>query len=124
LVRPTAHGKLENGQVTFRCKDRKKKKSCLVTLPALEFLSRFLQHVLPRGFIKVRYYGFLHPKNRKLFERICWALGGDPSPKLAHPKQSSQGEESSKAKPLPCCPLCGHPMTLIETLHPQKRGPP
>jgi hypothetical protein len=34
----------------------------MMTLPALDFLRRFLQHVLPRGFQKVRYYGFLHPR--------------------------------------------------------------
>ncbi len=116
--------KLENSQVTFLCKDRKKKQTRPLTLPVLEFLSRFLQHVLPAGFVKVRYYGFLHPKNRKLFERILWALGGDPSPKLAQPVDSSPWKETSSSSSLHCCPQCGRAMTLIETLLPQKRGPP
>ena len=115
---------LEKGQVTFKCKDRKTKQTRLLTLPALQFISRFLQHVLPDGFVKVRYYGFLHPKNRQLFERVLWALSGDPSPKLAHPSESTQGEEVSNPTRTPACPQCGRAMILIETLLPQKRGPP
>jgi hypothetical protein len=116
--------KLKNGQITFQCKDRKTKQTRPLTLPVLQFLSRFLQHVLPDGFVKVRYYGFLHPKNRKIFETLLWALGGDPSPKLAHPSEASKDEETTMAAAAHCCPLCGRAMTLVETLLPQKRGPP
>ena len=52
-------GALADGKVTFRYRasDTGKLKTC--TLPAEEFIRRFLQHVLPKGFVKVRYYGFL-----------------------------------------------------------------
>jgi hypothetical protein len=115
--------KLEKGHVTFKCKDRKTKQPRLLTLPALQFLSRFLQHVLPDGFVKVRYYSFLHPKNRKLFETVLWALSGDSSPKLAHPSESSQGEETSSPSLTHGCPLGGRAMTLIETLLPKSEAP-
>jgi Putative transposase len=46
---------IENRQVTFRYHDNRSQKICRVTLPAMEFMRRFLQHVLPRGYSKVRY---------------------------------------------------------------------
>ncbi len=58
---------MEGGEVTFRYKKPEKLKKKWVsrwltmTLPVMEFLARFLQHVLPRGFHKVRYYGILSP---------------------------------------------------------------
>jgi hypothetical protein len=116
--------KLENEQVTFQHQDRNTNQIRLMTLPALPFLSRFLQHVLPEGFVKVRYYGFLHPKNRPIFETLLWALGGDPSHQLAQPQGTSGHQQATAASPSPCCPRCRRPMILVETLLPQKRGPP
>jgi len=63
---------LANGRVTFRVKDyadggRPK----TLTLPAVEFLRRFVQHVLPRGFVKIRHYGLL--ANRVREERLALA---------------------------------------------------
>ena len=51
--------KLADGKVMFRYRasDTGKLRTC--TLPAEEFIRRFLQHVLPKGFVKMRYYGFL-----------------------------------------------------------------
>ncbi len=114
---------LQNDQVVFQYQDRKTHQNRRVTLPALQFLARFLQHVLPEGFVKVRYYGFLHPKNRPTFQTLLWALVGDPS-QLAQPQEASGDEKPSQASPSHCCPRCGQPMTLVETLLPDKRGPP
>jgi hypothetical protein len=50
--------KLANGKVTFRYQDSDTGRTRLCTLKAEEFIRRFLQHVLPKGFVKVRYYGF------------------------------------------------------------------
>ncbi|MFC2172481.1 transposase [Acidobacteriota bacterium] len=44
------------------------------TVCAMEFIRRFLQHVLPKGFQKVRYYGFLHPSNRHKLKYIQYLL--------------------------------------------------
>lgn len=56
--------RIDNGQVTFRYRDNRSQQMRPVTLPALEFIGRFLQHVLPQGCAKVRHYG------------ICSSSGG------------------------------------------------
>jgi len=68
--------KIHDGKVTFRYKETKKQKNewtrkwQTMELPVFEFMRRFLQHVLPAGFHKVRYYGLLSPANRKLVQRL------------------------------------------------------
>ncbi len=114
---------LENHQVTFQVQDRKTHQNRRLTLPALQFLARFLQHVLPEGFVKVRYYGFLHPKNRPTFHTLLLVLGRDPSP-LATAEQTPGDAAATASSPSPGCPHCGQPMILVETLLPEKRGPP
>jgi hypothetical protein len=61
---------LADGHVTFRVKKRNSAGWKRLTLPAEGFIHRFLQHVLPRGFIKVRAYGFLSPSRRKGLPQI------------------------------------------------------
>jgi len=55
--------RMQDGTVTFRYKPRNKPWKTM-TLDALAFIPRFLQHVLPKGFQKVRAFGFLHPRAR------------------------------------------------------------
>src|SRR5262249_22409327 len=62
---------LEDGRVTFRYKDYADDQRCkTMTLTAEEFLRRFVPHVLPKGFVKVRHYGLLAPRDRD--ERLAW----------------------------------------------------
>ena len=69
--------KLENGEVTFRCKDPKTGKyNRTITLDVIEFIRRFLQHILPNGFYKIRYFGILSPACLPLMN-VCRALIGD-----------------------------------------------
>ena len=66
---------LEDGNVTFRWRDSahgNKKK--LMTLPVDEFLRRFLLHVLPRGFVRIRHFGFLANRRRASLLPICFQL--------------------------------------------------
>jgi hypothetical protein len=56
---------LKDGMVTFSVKNRKKKRTELITISAVEFIRRFLLHSLPKRFVKIRYYGFLANRNRK-----------------------------------------------------------
>jgi len=51
--------KVENRQIIFRYKKQKSSRWRTMSLEALEFIRRYLQHVLPTGFMKIRYYGFL-----------------------------------------------------------------
>ena len=57
--------KLENGMVFFTVKNRKKKRTETITITAVEFIRRFLLHSLPKGFVRIRHYGFLANRNRK-----------------------------------------------------------
>jgi len=56
--------KLENGMVTFTFKNRKKKRTETITITAVEFIRRFLLHSLPKGFVRIRHYGFMANRNR------------------------------------------------------------
>jgi hypothetical protein len=56
------------GRVTFTYRKKGSRRERTITVTAEEFLRRFLQHVLPRGFQKVRHYGFAHPRQRTDFE--------------------------------------------------------
>jgi len=86
----------------------------LCTLDALKFISRFLQHVLPKGFVKVRYYGLFASQNRKLLEKVKEQMGQI----LAPVKKIC----AKIVKPF-CCPKCGSPMLFMGEL-PHGRGPP
>ena len=55
---------IKNRQVTFSAKDRKKNGTVSITISAVEFVRRFLLHSLPRGFVRIRHYGFLANRNR------------------------------------------------------------
>jgi Putative transposase len=75
---------MDQTHVTFRWKDRSTDAWRSERLPGVEFLRRFLQHVLPQGFHKVRYYGLWHPSKRDQSDR-AWLLLV-----LATPDQTAQ----------------------------------
>jgi hypothetical protein len=61
---------IENNVIKFQYKDRHKKTWKTMTLDVMEFIRRFLQHVLPKGFTKIRHYGFLNPNSSFSIEKI------------------------------------------------------
>ena len=65
---------IDDGQVCFRYQNCGSRQWKTMTLPAVEFMHRFLQHVLPKGVHKVRYYGLLAPANRARLRRVQIAL--------------------------------------------------
>ena len=100
--------KLEQGQVSFEWKDyraRPGEQSKLMTLSADEFIRRFLQHSLPTGFQRIRYYGFLANCHRRDNLDCCRRLLNSPSstllPVFPTPQPSPQP---------PTCPQCGRPL--------------
>lgn len=106
----------ENGKVTFRWKDyahgNKKRK---MTLTADEFLRRFLLHVLPRGFVRIRHFGFLANRTRATLLPLCRRLLLE-TPHLRSPTVGS----ASAATVVWLCPKCAAPMIIIEKLTPQQ----
>jgi hypothetical protein len=103
---------LTGGAVTFRWKDyahgNKKRK---MTLTAEEFLRRFLLHVLPRGFVRIRHFGFLAAPRRRESIAICrQVLGQAPRP------QPPAQEGTAPAGTTWPCPCCGGPMIIVERL--------
>ena len=66
--------KLENGKVVFKWRDYRDGKEKVMSLDAFEFIRRFLLHVLPTGFFKVRYYGILASRNLKTKLKRCKTL--------------------------------------------------
>lgn len=105
-----------DGVVTFRYKDSETRQLRLCSLPAEEFLRRFLQHVLPPGFVKVRYYGFFAPRNRALLDSARSLLQRRyPAPRSIAPIVPRD------RRPPHICPTCLRPMTVIAIL---RRTPP
>jgi hypothetical protein len=103
-------------KVTFRWRDSAhKNKLRLLTLPADEFLRRFLLHVLPRGFVRIRHFGFLASRHRGALVPLCKQLLSTAAPPTPHPV-STHSDTRCQPPPIWTCPLCGGPMVLIERL--------
>jgi Putative transposase/Transposase zinc-binding domain len=101
----------DDGQrITFTYRDGPTRQTRTVSLPADVFLHRFLQHVLPRGFQRVRSFGFLSPAAKERWDRILALLDWQP-PAQTLPEPTSP----------PLCPGCHKPMILLGQL---PRPPP
>jgi hypothetical protein len=117
---------LEEGKVTFRWKDYiHGSRQRLMTLDAVEFIRRFLLHVLPRGLQRIRHYGFLANGVRHVQLRRCRQLL-QPSAVSSAPEEHVTANEKVAASPdrgAPVCPLCttGR-MLVVETLFPRRVG--
>lgn len=101
----------ENDQVAFRWKDYAHgNKKRTMTLSAHEFLRRFLLHVLPRSFVRIRFFGFLANRRRHRL-LLCQQL-------LSRPTLSTRERPSSPQPDCWRCPNCSTPMVLVERLSP------
>jgi hypothetical protein len=118
---------MDDTHVTFRWKDRDSDTWRTDRIPGVEFLRRFLQHVLPRGFHKVRYYGLWHHSKRDLASR-AWLLLilqnpiDSPVPMTmanllgvcAQPDEHEVLQDLTDVEQkTPCCPYCGSPRTTL-----------
>ena len=119
---------IDEGKVTFRYKDSRDACWKQMTLPADEFMRRFLQHVLPMGFHKVRYYGLWSPAHRRLLRQVQLRLGrGEPSPEQGGPEPDiGSGDDPTGLAPrLLTCPHCRIGALLWSARIPRRgRGPP
>jgi hypothetical protein len=114
---------VQNDRVTFRYRDGKTKQIRTCTLPVLTFIGRFLQHVLPKGVVKVRYYGLFSRRQRQLLAQIRQHL---------MPLMSSTGDAATAPPDTPApveallmsCPVCGQPMQAVVLRPVRSRSPP
>jgi hypothetical protein len=107
---------LQDGHVSFRWKDyTHADRPAVMTLQATEFIRRFLLHVLPRGFVKIRHFGFLANRGREDNLRLCRALLGPASSNIAgEPEVTQQPARAER------CPLCREGcLQPVEILLPQ-----
>jgi hypothetical protein len=130
---------MDQTHVTFRWKDRGANSWRIERLPGVEFLGRFLQHILPRGFHKVRYYGLWDPSKREQSARAWVLLILESSDKTVQPHSmvASLGEALSELMGLtdqlhdaadheaapPCCPHCGSCRTRLLGEYPRSGVP-
>jgi len=105
---------MEDGKVTFRWKDyahgAKKRK---MSLAAEEFIRRFLLHVLPKGFVRIRHYGWMANRCRRDSSALCRVLLGQegvPAAMLPAPTPA----------PFRRCPFCGGAVEVIEMIVPRE----
>jgi Putative transposase len=100
---------LHNGSVTFRWKDyAKQNQPALMTLDAAEFIRRFLLHVLPKGLVRIRHFGFLANRCRHQQLSLSRRLLDVALPVKSHgpnPADDSPAAEQ-KAQPILRCPVC------------------
>ena len=93
---------LENGQVTFQWRDSKDNNQIkAMTLDAVEFIRRFLLHILPSGFVKIRHFGFLSNRRRAAALNSCRAILPQPMAPTA-PILSERQQAAVERR----CPVC------------------
>jgi Putative transposase/Transposase zinc-binding domain len=111
-----------DGKVTFRWRDSAhNNEQKLLTLTVDSFLLRFLLHLLPKGFVRIRNFGFLTNRRRTTLLPLCFHLLGSP------PQTEEELSTAKDANHPRLCPKCGGPMIVIErltTAEIQLRSPP
>lgn len=119
LSEPRLLGYDAAGRIRLNCQDSATGRWQVVPLEVDEFLRRWCLHVLPKGLVRVRHYGFLSPAAKRKLARLHQILGTRPAPR-----------PPPLEPPAPACPCCGQPMTLLlviprppRWLRPS-RGPP
>jgi hypothetical protein len=93
-----------------------------MSLPVDEFLRRFLLHLLPPGFVRIRNFGFLANRQRATLLPLCFSLLKSSTERPAHAPQ-----QPTRTTVLPKCPHCGGTMHVVERLTPAQllaRSPP
>jgi hypothetical protein len=100
---------LKDGQVRFRWKDYARGgRQRTMTLSAIEFVRRFLMHILPSGFVRIRHYGILANRHRKgKLARCRELLNGAGLPESEDREPSEPPRFAALVTPTQVCPICG-----------------
>ena len=107
--------KIEDGKVFVHYRKTGSNRLRTLALDALEFIRRFLQHVLPTGFMKVRYYGFLSPGSKMPLEELRARIEMSFGFELAAP------EVEPEPPPQIVCRHCGHELVYRYSILPHQR---
>jgi hypothetical protein len=104
---------LQQGNVTFRWRDSAHaNKQRLLTLRLDEFLRRFLLHLLPRGFVRIRNFGFLANRQRATLLPLCFRLLQSAAPIST----ATTSPAARHPHALCSCPVCGGTVHVVERL--------
>lgn len=117
---------VEDGKVTFRYQNARTHQWRTMTLTVEEFIRRFLQHVLPRGVHKVRYYGLWAPSNKDKLQQIRQSLTTEDAGRALPSAEKSHGAVSPQAGSAPArCSFCQKGSLLfLRRVPAQQRSPP
>lgn len=122
---------LQDGIVAFRVRDNANPgKKRIERMPAQDFIGRFLQHVLPSGFKRIRHYGILASGHKQAQLARCRSALEMPAPNAAVIETVAAFFKRVMGRELACCPHCGQvAMRLVDVIAParpthQSRGPP
>jgi hypothetical protein len=95
-------------KVTFRwCDSAHKNEQRRMTLSLDEFLRRFLLHLLPDGYVRIRHFGFLANRRRATFLPLCFQISSAPPTEQDTPRTKDSSD-------LWLCPKCAGPMVVVE----------
>jgi hypothetical protein len=117
---------VQGGKVTFRYQNAKDHQWRTMTVTGEEFMRRFLQHVLPKGVHKVRYYGLWAPSNKAKLQDLREHLTADdaerPIPAADHANEATSPQADSHRRQ---CPLCQKgSLQFLRRIPAQQRPPP
>jgi len=120
---------LDERGVTFRYKDYRRSgpaRYCTMTLPPDEFIRRFLMHVLPKGFHRIRHYGLLASASCKANIARARQLMAAPMAEVEPPAVRDTADPDATTDHRPPCPCCGGRMIIVEVFArgAAPRGPP
>ena len=111
--------KVENRKVTFRYKKQKSSRWRTMTLEVMEFIRRYLQHVLPTGFMKIRYYGFMGSGSSVTLDDIRTAIELSLD-FFVECRQVPKNQEKAS----PYCPHCGGKLEYLYSIWPHELWQP
>jgi len=99
---------IKEGMVTFTAKNRKKKRTETITITAVEFIRRFLLHSLPKGFVRIRHYGFLANRNRSANLNTIRRLMGLSPPPTKEMTSLEEMMQKLTGIDITICPCCSN----------------
>ena len=116
---------IDDDHVTFRYRDNRTQAIRRATLSGVEFLQRFLQHILPRRCMKVRYYGLWSATRRADLDHARDLLPAVPAAAPTTPPATPTPTATASLAPQPVCPLCRTgTLRVIAILRPERKVPP